>query len=273
MGDAEEVAAWLETSGFPLEYAVSRVLTAAGLKVDTHRFYQPRSGDAPREVDIVARTDRRGLGVTVRAVLECKVAPTPWVVLTRSDPVTESEVMSWSISTTVAREIAQYAVDAAIHWNRPSPAWFGRTPSPHGAVVVGLPRRKGQLTDREGPHDALRQVVDASQGILGEALPSSIDSEMGTIQREQPALVWPIVVIRGSLFQVIEDEAAGAVAAAVPWQRIIWGGATAKPIVVDLVSESHLPEYAPILRDGLFYAENNLEGRYNPETGQWSRGS
>jgi hypothetical protein len=270
--EGEEIAkvdSWLASTGFPLEYASVRVLETAGFEVDAGRFYRP-AGDGPaREVDIVGRTrgsyDRPP--ITVRLVAECKYATSPWVVLTRQRTVTVQDILSWTISTTAARDTLMERSQRA---SRGVPTWLADTPDPHGSSIAAMPRsgqRAGQ--ENQAPHDAIAQVVDAARGIAREAgLWSGAEEAQFAVARAMAnaplaaprhVVVWPLLIVRGNLYQARLTGAGELRTQPVEWQRVIWGGISGKPVVVDVVRERYLEAYARQARTGLEAMESALD--------------
>ena len=251
--EIESIDRWLASTGFPIEYASLGVLERVGFDVDAGRFYRPVEGGPPREVDLVARTrGRHDTGsIVVRLVAECKYASSPWVVLTRSRKVTPAQLLGWTIATESAREIlVGRAIEATRRSNQTGiPDWLTDTPDAHGSSIVTQPKGSKGGDRGEAAHDALLQVVDAAQGIAAETPESS-------------AVAWPILIIRGPLYQARLDSFGQLKTEPIEWQRVIWGGVTGAPSVVDVVRERHLEAYARRAHEGLIATESALDAGY-----------
>ena len=248
--EREAVDKWLASTGYPVESATARALERAGFEVDLGRLYVDPDTRVRREIDVVARTGfiydaepRR-----VRLVVECKHLEKPWVILTRHREVTSIDVLSWSIATTAARDLLVGRATEAIRRAPPGqtgiPDWLS-TPNPHGAAIIAQPRSDRDPESRKGPHDALTQLEAGARGLVAE-------------NPLAQAVSWPILVVRGSLYQARLDDAGVLRSEPIEWQRVVWGGVTGHPIVVDVVRERHLEAYARAAHDGLSAIESAL---------------
>jgi hypothetical protein len=241
-----KVTEWLSTTGFPLEHTTARVLEKAGFTTDQGRLYVDVESAIRREVDVLARTtgpeDLLG-DLVVRLIVECKFSAKPWVVLTRPGRIDASDLLSWVLATDRVRAGLVDRVRRAE--GRGLPPFLTSTPDPHGSSLVAMPRRADQLDDRLTPQDALQQLLAAARGILAET-PDAL------------ALVWPLLVIRGSLYQAVPDGAGSLRAEPAEWQRLVWGGVTGQPVVIDVVRERYLESYARRAHDGLRSTEQAL---------------
>jgi hypothetical protein len=124
------------------------------------------------------------------------------------------------------------------------PAWLS-TPRPHGSAIVAQPRSERDPELRKGPHDALTQLEAGALGIVAEH-PGAL------------TVAWPILVVRGSLYQARLSDAGELKSEPIEWQRVVWGGVTGQPIIVDVVRERHLESYARSANDGLAAIESAL---------------
>jgi hypothetical protein len=255
-GDVDEtkeragVDAWLASTGYPVESAAAQALEKAGFEVDLGRLYRDPDTGVRREIDVAARTrlmydvePRR-----VRLVVECKHLEKPWVILTRDREVTSIDVLSWLIASNRARELlverATEALRRAPHSQTGIPDWLS-TPRPHGSAIVAQPRSDRDPESRKGPHDAIAQLEAGALGLVAEH-PGAL------------TVSWPILVVRGSLYQAKLGDAGELKAEPVEWQRVVWGGVTGQPIIVDVVRERHLAAYARTAHNGLASLESAL---------------
>lgn len=244
------VDAWLASTGYPVESAAAQALERAGFEVDLGRLYRDPDTGIRREIDIAART-RLMYDVEpqrVRLVVECKYLEKPWVILTRDREVTSVDVLSWLIASDHARELlvgrATEALRRAPLEETGIPEWLS-TPRPHGSAIVAQPRAERDPESRKGPHDALTQLEAGALGIVAEH-PGDL------------TVAWPILVVRGSLYQAKLGDAGALRSEPVEWQRVVWGGVTGKPIIVDVVRERHLEAYARTANNGLASLERAL---------------
>lgn len=249
--EREDVEAWLASTGYPVESSVARILAEAGFEVDQGRLYRDPDTGTRREIDVAARTrspyDQEPR--YVRLVVECKHLEKPWVILSRERDVTSVDVLSWMVATERARELLVGRAEEAIRRAHPGgtgiPEWL-TTNSPHGSAIVAPPRSdRDPESRRKGPHDALSQVLAGAVGIVAEN-PGAL------------VVAWPLVVVRGSLYQANLDDAGRLRAEPIDRQRVVWGGVTGEPIVVDVVRERALLSYAKEAHIGLSSTESAL---------------
>lgn len=256
--ERDKIDRWLASTGFPLEYAAVRTLERAGLRADAGLYYRPVDGGPPREVDVVARTNghRDRLPISVRLVIECKFAVTPWVVLTRDTPVALPDLLGWTTATSEARAIL---VSRARASQEGVPLWFLATPEPHGVNIIAMPPPAKVAGGGRSPYEAMTQVVDAARGILSETPPSNPESPYGTETAQPLAVAWPVLVVRGGLYQARMAEEGDLKSEPIQWQRVIWGGSTGQPTVLDVVSEPYLDAYGRLAHEGMERMESALD--------------
>ena len=85
MSVTEEVHAWLEDEGFPLEMRVAAAFRKAGFEVRQSNFYLDSESGKAREIDVIA-TDPDYMGVVdINFVIECKSSKKPWILLSSDD--------------------------------------------------------------------------------------------------------------------------------------------------------------------------------------------
>jgi hypothetical protein len=81
----EQVLAWLEKTGFPLEMIAARAFREVGFEVQQSTTYIDSATDKSREIDVLANDpDLMGF-VDLSVVVECKSSAKPWVVLMAND--------------------------------------------------------------------------------------------------------------------------------------------------------------------------------------------
>lgn len=247
--DITKVRSWLAGTGFPLEYAAARTLERVGFEVDTGRLYRAEDGTT-REVDLVGRPPPSpGDPTDLWLVVECKYARTAWVVLTRESKVGAVDLLAWTVATDLARDVL---VSRARRAKGGIPRWLLNTPPRHGSAIVAMPHGKGDAADRNPPHDALLQVGSAARGLVAEAPGPS-------------AVAWPLIVVRGPLYQAVLQEDGSLEPEPIHWQRVIWGGVTGQPLVIDVTREAYLETYARGALEGLRATERAI--RAGPEVG------
>lgn len=252
---------WLASTGFPLEYAVVRVFQRVGFEADPAVYYRPADGGPAREVDVLAGTATTfSADPSVRLVVECKYAASPWVVLTGGSDVSVPQLLGWTVATERSKRILVGRAGRAPRLGVPD--WLLRTPSPHGLSVVAMPSPKGTPGDRQSPYEAMIQVSEAARGLLREFPDELIETPNGTESRGALAVTWPVIVVRGGLFQARPDEAGTLKSEPIAWQRVIWGGFTGQPTPIDIVDEVHLEPYARMALEGVLATQRSLQSDY-----------
>jgi hypothetical protein len=114
--------------------------------------------------------------------------------------------------------------------------------------------------DRD-PYEAMTQLVEAAHGVLSELPPELYDDDYGRHSREALAVVWPVLVVRGGLYQARLADTGDLRSERIDWQRVIWAGFSGQPTVLDVVRESHLEAYGRDARAGLEALESALRNQ------------
>jgi len=84
----QEVSAWLETQGYPLEMRVAKSFQATGARVIQSEYYTDPTTQESREVDVVVswQDDIDDVFVRIALVIECKSSKNkPWVLFSSKD--------------------------------------------------------------------------------------------------------------------------------------------------------------------------------------------
>lgn len=229
----ERVEAWQRYQGTSLEFEAAAVLLRNHFDC-FHGYHLPQDtpGDPPLEVDVLAY---RNAGFEPRVVsfdfvVECKHAPTPWVVFTQEySPPTYDLLLS---------KLAQAADFVIANRRKPSPPVADA--DHFGFSVTALREHKGSSNQRDLAYEALDGV--ARRAILRL---KQMDSPEGPHGPMICGIVRPLIVLRGALC-VAKWNPEGAVVevAEVPSVSIHWRGAAGGPVNVDLVRidalDSHL---------------------------------
>ncbi len=85
MSITENVRAWLEEQGYPLEMRVAAAFRETGFEVRQSSVYIDPQSSKGREVDVIA-SDPDYIGcVEIHFVIECKSSKKPWILLTADD--------------------------------------------------------------------------------------------------------------------------------------------------------------------------------------------
>jgi hypothetical protein len=82
----DKVLEWLNEQGYPTEFQVANICDRHGFRVFQGYHVRGEDPDVPREIDVLAQTDRISTNnylIRVCHVIECKWSKDkPWVVLT-----------------------------------------------------------------------------------------------------------------------------------------------------------------------------------------------
>jgi hypothetical protein len=225
MSERENVQAFIDSSGFPLEFAAARTLHAVGFLPRHGRTYEvPQAGPASvfREIDVVADLYDQRLELRTRVVLECKHAVAPWVVIGGDQD-----------STAVVLPIIA-------HDQRRDGERVARGVRTALGIVTPLSFAIHQIKSRPGNQpdpafDAVRQAVSAAQGA------ASVSGD--------EVLTYPLVVLGGSLWRYRPGAPVEQVDAA---RLVWWSGTGGSATPVDVVTEAGFTTaYALQLRDEL----------------------
>lgn len=144
----ERVRLWLGREGTPLEFETASEFARAGFQV-AQGIHQPQSEGLPLEIDVLAflheRTQLARVGHDV--IVECKVAPHPWVALA---PLDSRPAHDRPIETELL-EAARFVLN---HKGQAVPNIW-----PGSEQAFGLKAVRGQSKEKDNAYDALVGVV------------------------------------------------------------------------------------------------------------------
>lgn len=229
---------WLKEQGYPLEYATARAARRAGFGVFQSITYLVDGGDTAkaREVDVVARYPSEEDDHFVGLVVECKTGEKPWLVLTVDAGATARVQSDALIHANVKDELR---VPACTGWTVPARRGFG--------LVQAL--RK--LNEADTAYQALAGVVSAARGVAADRGADEVS----------PALLVPVVVVSGALYQLGYGEDGTELLEPVEWTRIMWHRAdrSPQPTLVDIVRQRHLDPYLQMMTKALELVDLGIE--------------
>lgn len=234
---AGRVSEWLNTQGFPFEMSVARALRRAGIAsiVQSAYFTDPEEGKS-REIDVIARRDLAidgNLIVTAALVVECKVAPKPWVLFVdRSEYATSVPVLqrvtnklgrNWLRSLERREDIRDLPTLQA---------------GPRRGYALTTARLLPDQSRDKTPDHAYEALVGATKA--ARALATSMDGE------RRCAVLLPVLVLRGQLFEASLDSNQCLQVAEIESGQVLWRNPSSgsDPVVVDVVTEEDLPRFA-----------------------------
>lgn len=232
-----DVAAWLKTQGYPLEYETARILRSAGFRVEQGRHWMdtdPFSDEpVPREIDVLATAApddwpaKRG-AAAVQLVVECKHGTGPWIVMAGSrGAATMGELLIGE------RGLRKWADE-----RRTLPGLLGsRRPIGFG------------VTEKRHP--------DAAPAAY-EAVMEATRAAYKVRSTDWPLWVLPVVVVDGALLALSYDGEGHESLREVERARLSWSGAALRssggmlggsvmrqePVLVEIVQRSALERFA-----------------------------
>lgn len=268
------VKKWLESSGAPLEMKVARSLQMQGLDIQQSVYFEDPESGTIRETDIIATRAIRmsdSLTVAAIAVSECKFAPTPWVIF-RGPPANDMERPNYQRIMT-----------------RHGEEWIGLLSS-HPAISMGKMLQQevragyalatslieqGQATSRSVGKDARqpsgKDLAYAAILSVTKAARSYRDLLDASPATTTLAIIFPIIVLRGSLFEAWYDGEE-LVVRQIQRGQVLWKRTPGEwPDLVDIVTEEALEEFAADFRESaddiVFYGKDeatviNITGVY-----------
>lgn len=207
------VEKWLDEQGYPLEYEAARILQKSGYRAWQGIHYRAtEAGERKtREIDVVAsEPPLEGVPrAIVELVVEAKHTHEPWLILTsqiQSDRAVVQE--GWLLKSPQA--------EGPLHAMAQGEAvpFLLQLPPRHGFNAVQT-IKTGDPQKSNPAYAALQAVVSASVARLKQW------------SRDLPAIVFPVIVLGGSLVQLGYGEDGGRILEPVLWQRIRWTGSTA----------------------------------------------
>ena len=201
----------------------ARALERAGFR--TRQGFHVRDGDKAREVDVVAF---RHIGeLTEFNLVECKYAKKPWVVFSAQQSVA---VPLCARAVITSKNIAP-ALAAIDHGDYPGVSILVERPRIGFSVVQAL-TDKHEDSDHDRTYQALRSLVNKAKR-FGESIGLR-------------AIIFPVVVMKGRLFEAYWDEESKRVTVApCRWKRLHWFGAEAVEsfAILDVVTTDSLEQY------------------------------
>lgn len=241
MDEQSSVAQFIESSGFPLEFAAADALTKAGFIAHQGRTYEaPGAAEAGestfREIDVLADLVDTRSPMPIHLVVECKHLIAPWVIISgeRDRSANVQPILS---SSTYVDPDALAAHSREVFDIKP-PIAFGVVQVVTKTTEAGTPRGGSRSTNQA--FDAVRQVVSAAMGAARQWQRSDVAH-----------LVHPVLLVEGSGLWLYESSQEPL---SIRRVRLVWWGAPAgqSAAIVDVVSRAEFgPPYLLDLRDRL----------------------
>ena len=224
---------------------MGRTFRKAGFSVDHGSFYEDPQEQVPREIDVLARRMvryREGGMLHVEVVLECKVSlDHPWVLFGQPD-----------------EPLGLHPTHRGI-WNRYGQSWLqqmeaaGETakaplliPDQFAAHAMAMAFGGDKDAQAQGkrPDRTFQAVTVAIKAAHARALASERTSGWGL-----RAVYFPVVALRGQLFDAHLDEHGEVVVRQVTHGQLLWHApdespSGIRPVLVDIVTDEHLEKFA-----------------------------
>ena len=237
MDEKSSVTKFINSSGFPLEFAAADALRRVGFVTHQGRTYDAAiPGEAIfREIDVLADLIDTRSPLLIHLVVECKHLTAPWAIISGEGDI------SANVQPILGSNSYRDPVVLAAHTRRELDIW---PPIAFGVVQVqtktdpAVPRAGNKAPDPA--FDAVRQVLSAAMGAARQMEPS-----------DPLHLVHPVLVVEGRGLWVYE---AGQEPRPVSRARLVWWGAPAgqSAAVVEVVSRAEFgPPYLLELRERL----------------------
>jgi len=246
-----KLKAWLSTTGAPFEMHVARELLGVGLDIEQGRYFtDPDDNKTAREIDIIGRrTLQMGDSATLSAiaVIECKFAPTPWVLF-RPPPGYAEETENFDrVATHYGQEWLRKArfvpaIRDGELWRMEARPGYSLSTSGLG-VKSKTPNSHDQQTVNDLAYKAIQGVTKATLAIADEL-------EKEASSTSHLAVLFPVIAVRGKLFETWLDDDDIAVRE-IDRGQLLWRNprGAARPILIDVVTEGAIDRFAQELRD------------------------
>lgn len=238
--EREKVRRWLQGQGYPLEMWVARSFQEADYRVWQSEYYLDEDSKKMREIDVIARLEFpdqvEGKGICVTLVVECKVAPKPWVVFLGSQegyPLSIFSALANRAGVNLLsnqKELTDLPSDGLI---------CGPSYVAYAATVAFKDRENGQ-------DQAYRACMT-----VGKAAKNYCRKEPLSGAAEWATLTVPIIVVDGSLFAARLEDSGNLEVHAVDRARLAlknpdMGAPTA---IIDVITRTHLPGFIESVRE------------------------
>jgi hypothetical protein len=191
------VGSWLESEGYPLEFATAAEFRRVGLDV-RQAEYTKQSGDRPRrEVDVVAHLTRRGVSnLRIEFVVECKwSAEKPWVLFASPDGMTPAACVTQSFGSQLAELLAWKEAGCSDLAKMSLFRQLGRT---------SFGGRQAFSKSADVVFDALRAVTGNAYALAREYDGTAVRPQRNGLP-EWGTMTVPVIVVEGRLFEAFDS--------------------------------------------------------------------
>jgi hypothetical protein len=238
-GLEDKVLRWVKTSGATVEMNVARVMLIRGFDVMQSLYYTDPEVNVSREIDVIAAREVQiedGKRIGAYLAIECKYAPTPWVLFRGGPSYDEGRSNFERIVTTYG---GQWLQSARRHPAIEQSRFFQQEPR------VGYSLTTSNLGDKNKRSAAQAGAQDLAYKALHGAtkaaryFASALDSSMTTF-----GVIFPGVVLQGKLFEAWLDGEEPRVRE-IHQGQVRWSNpADERPVLVDVVTLEWADELA-----------------------------
>ncbi|GGF77332.1 hypothetical protein GCM10010912_23020 [Paenibacillus albidus] len=252
-----KVQEWLEKEGYSLEFLTATAFEKQGFRVRQSENYLDEKNNIHREVDVLAslihKLDDETL-FRITHVVECKWSKDkPWVVFcSNGSNLSPAACIAQSVSSKFGNTLlwlmaADRDIYGSSHFLTPNtPGFSGRQALANGKDLF---------------YSAMQNVTAASR-LVGNYFDDSITKT----PPDYAELVFPVVVVNGSLFQAVyNDECEKIELEETKHIRLHWDGSESSkfPSSVDIITSDYIDEFVTIRRQEARLIFESMEKSYN----------
>ena len=230
----EEVANWLKTEGYRIEFETARAFERQGLSVMMGKFVGPETTKR-REIDVCANHTPQPVAPNtlsqISLICECKYLQQPWVMLYGSNGQTwRAQFLTTAKTQTLAAMGANPGVYQALQHTF---HFHDGRPVAH-SVLQAL--KQGGAKDRA--YETMMRLVDVSCMSADE-----LDEINAKFPSSVHAIFLPLAVVDGPLLAASYGADPKDLSVnEVPWGRVWWMGGR-RTMLIDIVQLKHIDEY------------------------------
>jgi len=224
--------------------SVARSFQETGYHVTQSEYYLDSDTGKAREIDLVARlefpVEGEGKGICVTLVVECKVAPKPWVVFSSGQ-----QVYPLSLFDALVSPAGEILLSNQEEFGDLSTRGIICGPNcvAYGATVA----LRAKNDEQDQAYRACTTVAKAAMSYHGKE-PLWGHSNV----TEWATLTLPVIIIDGSMFTARLDESGDLEVEAVDRSRLVLKNpelGNSAPAIIDVVTRRYLPQFAQSLKE------------------------
>ena len=229
----ERLRDWISSQGYNFELSVAEMFEEAGFDVGISEFVQASEQDAAREIDVVAREVSLLTPASTLELIfavECKHSvDKPWVVFhsRKSKPLART-------MTYVSRFASDVANVALLE--------LAASEEAEKTGLFSLPTRLGHGVRRafekhaDAAYEAVTKICDAAAALVSAPKTKVVLTSV---------IVFPVIVIKGRLFESSLDDSGNVTLDEVTRSTLYWKRPTIKTtrVPIDIVTDVGLSQY------------------------------